>query len=73
MLLWHLDQEVLRKNCLTNTVFSARRWTDGVVKKKVLYYAFPLYHICFTLSPILRSAVILSFTDVAGENFLPAT
>lgn len=57
----------------TNRVYSARRWTDGIVKEKVLYRTFPLHHFCITLSSILRWGVILSFTDVAGEHFLAAT
>lgn len=58
----------------TNRVFSPRRWTDGVVKEKVLYCALPLHYFCSKVSPVLRRGGILSsFTDVAGEHFLPAT
>lgn len=58
----------------TNRVFSARRWTGGVVKEKVLYRALPLHYFCSTVSPILRRGGIrFSFTDVAGDHFLPAT
>lgn len=55
-----------------NRVFSPRRWTDGVVKEKVLYRALPLHHFCSTVSPVL-GGILSSFTDVAGEHFLPAT
>lgn len=59
---------------LTNRVFSTRRWTDGVVKEKVLCRALPLHHICSALSPVSRRGGILSsLTDVPGEHFLPAT
>lgn len=59
-------QEVSR----TSRVFSARRWTGGLVKDKVLYYsccAPPLLHSCTSVSPGILSAS--SFT----ERFLPAT
>lgn len=58
----------------TNRGFSTRRWTDGVVKEKVLYRTLPLQYFWSKLSPILRRGGILpSLTDVAGERFLPAT
>lgn len=58
----------------TKTVFSTPRWTDGIVKKKVLYRALPLHYFCSTLSPILRwKGILPSLTDVAGESFLLAT
>lgn len=60
-------QEVLK----TNRVFSPRRWTDGVVKEKVVYRASPLQHFCSTI--LRRAGVLSSFTDVAEEHFLPAT
>lgn len=55
----------------TNRVFSNRRWTDDVVKEKVLCRELPPNHFCGTVSPILHSGGL--FTDVTGEHFLPAT
>lgn len=55
----------------TKTLFSIRRWTDGIVKKKVLYSPYTTSR---TLSPILRwKGILPSLTDVAGECFLLAT
>ena len=58
----------------TTIVFFTRRWTDGVVKEKVLCRALSLHHICNTLAPVLRwGGTLSSSTDVAGEHFLPET
>ena len=54
-------------------VFSTRRWT-GVIKEKVSCLPLPTHHFCRTVSPIFcLGGILSSFTDVAGEHFLPAT
>ena len=60
----------------TSRVFSARRWTGGLVNDKVLYYsccAPPLLHSCTSVSPGILSSSSSSSSFSFTERFLPAT
>lgn len=54
-------------------LFSARRWTDGAVKEKVLCCTVCQHYFACTVSPVFRRGRILScLKDVAGGHSLPA-